>query len=172
VVKVADKKSAREKLSDVHPDFHFRVKDGSTVKSLHELEAKLKDMDDETFVHHVSDEKNDFKNWIEAIINDDKLAAKLAKHKTKKDIIKVVELRVRQLERARNVEDMISSAKQRIEKRKERKDAEAGVTKTHLSPLHEKSTGREHLIHNLKDFTEGVIIGVLIGIIIGKVFVS
>jgi hypothetical protein len=143
------------------------MKDGSVIKSLHELEAKLKDMDEETFAHHVGEDKNDFKNWIEHIIDDEKLAAKLSRFRTKNDMIRLVELRVRQLERARNVEDMISSAKERIARRKEG----SGEHTHHRQPPHEKSPAHEHLIHNLKDFTEGIILGVVIGIIIGRALI-
>lgn len=173
------RKTAREKLSDVHPDHHFKAKDGSVIKSLHEFEAKLKVMDEDTFSHHVNEEKNDFKNWIEETIHDEKLAVRLSKLKSKDEMIKTLESRISQLERARNVEDMINSAKDKIKKgkatvtnSKDKDIPKAPKPKAHHLKPHPKAPASEHMIHNLKDFTEGVIIGVIIGIIIGKAIIG
>ena len=97
-MKPLNQESASYILADVHPDHHFQVKDGRRIKNLHELVDILKNMDDETFRHHVNDEKNDFRSWIRDIIRDDELVLNLAKSKTREGMIHSVQSRLKILE--------------------------------------------------------------------------
>ena len=73
-----------KKLDDVPDEHSFKLKSGKQVKNLYELALDLAGMDDETFQHHVNDEKNDFRSWILEIVNDEHLADKLSKVKDRK----------------------------------------------------------------------------------------
>jgi hypothetical protein len=64
-------------LADVKPEHTFLVKNGKQLKNLVELEQELEQMDDATFQHHVTDEKNDFYNWIKHSVKDAYLAKQL-----------------------------------------------------------------------------------------------
>ncbi len=55
----------------------FYVRDGQVLKSLHELPAALRVMSDETFRHHVNEEKNDFYNWTLHVFQHSSLARKI-----------------------------------------------------------------------------------------------
>jgi hypothetical protein len=86
-----------EYLKDVSPEHHFKVKDGTVIRNLKELEFKLKAMSDSDFKHHVSDEKNDFAVWINDIVKDQGLADSLATITKKKEMIGVIEQRIKEL---------------------------------------------------------------------------
>lgn len=55
----------------------FWFSHGAVAKNLEELAAVLGTMTDEQFVHHVNPEKNDLACWVDEVIGDVTLAAKL-----------------------------------------------------------------------------------------------
>jgi len=61
----------------------FWLKDGRSLDGLHALKAELPKMHDDTFNHHVVDEKNDFADWVQHSINEIELAGKMRKAKNK-----------------------------------------------------------------------------------------
>ena len=70
----------------VSEDKQFFLHDGSVLRTLHELQEALHDMNPETFRHHVSASHNDFANWIFDIIGDKSLADALRSKKNKVDM--------------------------------------------------------------------------------------
>lgn len=50
------------------PELYFYTADGSTIRSLEELPEALKRMDDDTYLRHVEEEKNDFSNWVRDVL--------------------------------------------------------------------------------------------------------
>ena len=91
---VNSKKDALKALSDVNPEHNFWVCDGGVLKSINDLLSALKKMNKNVFQAHVNKEKNDFANWINDIIKDEKLAKELYKVKDKKKIISKVTQRI------------------------------------------------------------------------------
>lgn len=85
-------------LQDVEADKYFKLHMGDELKSLEELRDALKTMDDETFGHHVNDERNDFANWVRDIIKDVRLADDLQRLRTRGKTLQRVEDRIRWLE--------------------------------------------------------------------------
>jgi len=78
------KKKARKKakkkanvLKRVKPEFYFVVVDGKKIKNLPELAIALDSMTEEVFSHHVTDERNDFANWVRDAIGEIELADKI-----------------------------------------------------------------------------------------------
>ena len=57
-------------------------------------------MKNQTFAYHVNKEKNDFATWIRDIIGDAELAERLGKKKDKASTIKLVNDRVKSLQKA------------------------------------------------------------------------
>lgn len=86
------------KLKNVPEEHTFKLKGGHEISNLYGLAINLAAMDDNTFNHHVSDQKNDFRNWVFDIVRDDELADKIAGAKDRKKMAKVVEKRVTELE--------------------------------------------------------------------------
>ena len=91
---VNSKEDALKALSDVNPEHNFWVSDGSILKNINDLLFALKKMKKNVFQAHVNKEKNDFANWINDIIKDEKLAKELYKVKDKKKIISKVTQRI------------------------------------------------------------------------------
>ena len=65
---------------------------------MHSIRETLKEMDEETYNHHVKSEKNDFSNWVKDVLNDEKLSRDLLKSTSKKSAAIKVEDRVALLE--------------------------------------------------------------------------
>lgn len=82
-------------LKDVSDDKRFWLCDGNYLQNLVQLRDALAKMNDGVFSYHVNQEKNDFKNWVEGVILDTKLASELAKAKTKKAMFQKVSAAVR-----------------------------------------------------------------------------
>jgi uncharacterized protein YeeX (DUF496 family) len=101
VISIANKKILSEEaeaiLSDAHPSHHFKIHMGATVKNLEELADVLEVMDEATFKHHVTKEKNDFHNWVRDIITDVELSKKLLNTKKRKIAAEHVRKRVEEL---------------------------------------------------------------------------
>ena len=70
-------------LKEAPTDKYFYVHNGMTIKNLDELAVALELMDIEVFEYHVNNEKNDFSNWVDDIINEEGLAKELLDIKSK-----------------------------------------------------------------------------------------
>ena len=86
-------------MSDVNPEHNFWVSDGSILKNINDLLFALKKMKKNVFQAHVNKEKNDFANWINDIIKDEKLAKEISKIKEKKKLLKKITQRIQWLKR-------------------------------------------------------------------------
>ena len=65
----------------------FELCNGEQIKTVYDLVKVLKDMDDDVFNHHVTDDRNDFYNWVnEVFFRDDKLAKLIKKSKTSEEM--------------------------------------------------------------------------------------
>lgn len=62
----------------------FWVNDGSILNSLVALHDALAVMEKHHFEHHVTKDKNDFAEWVEAVLCDSDCASDLRKAKTSK----------------------------------------------------------------------------------------
>jgi hypothetical protein len=67
-------------------DKPFFVCDGRHIHSLSELYTCLSSMSDESFLHHVNAERNDFASWIEYVFHEHQLATHILHLKTRHDI--------------------------------------------------------------------------------------
>ena len=85
-------------LRDVPQENNFVLKTGQQIKNLNELCLHLAGMDDETFSHHVNEDKNDFQNWVFDTVKDEKLAKRIAKAPNRKKMANIVHNRVTELE--------------------------------------------------------------------------
>ena len=81
--KTAAKKSpAVQSLVYADNEHSFWVHDGQILNSLVALHDALLKMKKDTFSHHVAKGKNDFADWVEAVLGDSACAADLRKAKT------------------------------------------------------------------------------------------
>jgi hypothetical protein len=92
------KNVAEKRLGDVPESFIFRCWDGWILRNLRELRDAMVAMENESYVHHVTEQKNDFSRWIRDVIGDDKLATDLEKSASKSQAGKAVSSRIAFLE--------------------------------------------------------------------------
>jgi len=94
-------KDYRGKISMLFRDLphthKFWLISGIPIKNLHELYHALEEMNDETYFHHVSRQKNDFSEWIKNVYHDEDLAFKLYHAKTRKEAKNAIEERIDQM---------------------------------------------------------------------------
>lgn len=90
----AKEESPAEKFKkDVPPDKILHLHNDMLVVNPKSLYSEIEAMKDSDFAFHVTDTKNDFADWIRKAIGDDELADNIATVKTKKDIMKFLDLR-------------------------------------------------------------------------------
>jgi len=58
----------------INTEHYFVLKDGELIKSLEDLVLIIKNIDKETFNYHVTNEKNDFANWIKYVFKAGRLS--------------------------------------------------------------------------------------------------
>lgn len=100
--KILFPEDAKSILSDVNPEHKFNLHMGTSILSLEELAEALEIMDDISFKHHVTKEKNDFSNWVRDIIGDIDLSNDLLKAKTRKKAFELVSQRIEDLKGLKN----------------------------------------------------------------------
>ena len=93
------KEEAKRYLCNAVPEQCFWVNNGPILKNLDELSSALPEMNNETFNHHVNNEKNDFSNWIKDVIGDGKLANEILSSKSKDSAVKKIRNRLNSLKR-------------------------------------------------------------------------
>jgi hypothetical protein len=94
MVTKTQKEVATRWLRDVPRDKVFLFHDGRTAKNLAELAAALSEIPEETFRHHVTEDKNDFSNWLRDVIGDVPLANQLKRVTTQTTTTRKVEARL------------------------------------------------------------------------------
>lgn len=68
----------------INLEYYFYVNDGAVLKNLNDMLECIRNINTETFSHHVTLEKNDFSNWTRDILKDLVLAKQLLKAKTRR----------------------------------------------------------------------------------------
>lgn len=85
---------ARQMLADVQCEKVFWSHDGRTFKNLQELALGLISMDNETYMYHVNNNKNDFEHWVKEVIGDQEMAKQLGNAVSRTDASEKVTARV------------------------------------------------------------------------------
>lgn len=68
----------------------FWVLDGPNLRSLADLCQALPQMTDDQFHHHTKRDGNDFAKWIAEVLQEEELAKKIARLKTRKSIVSAI----------------------------------------------------------------------------------
>ncbi len=88
------KQDAEKLLADVPEERAFWCSDGRVFRNMRDLSDGLANMSDETFNYHLNDEKHDFSNWLQDVVEDEKLAKDLSNTITRREAAKRVNDRV------------------------------------------------------------------------------
>lgn len=67
----------------------FWLQDGRILSNLVDLRDAFDAMSDEAFMHHVTPERNDFSDWVEFVLRDERCAAALRKVSDRGDALRV-----------------------------------------------------------------------------------
>ena len=70
-------KVTRQIGKSVPTEYHFYLQDGRRLKNVLELVEAFDDMAEDVFEHHVTDENNDFANWLHHVFNEKELAKEI-----------------------------------------------------------------------------------------------
>ena len=100
-----EKIDASKALEDVPEENKFICKDGKVLSNLNDLQKALKEMSEETFNHHVSNEKNDFYNWINHVIKNNFLSNRIKRIKSKKSAEKKMHFIIKELKIHKRMEE-------------------------------------------------------------------
>ena len=79
-------KKKLSKLRNAKPEEYFLLVNGVPIKNVKELGSTLSIMNDWVFNHHVNESRNDFANWIEFSLKDEKLAKEIRGTKNIKEM--------------------------------------------------------------------------------------
>ncbi|MBS3101699.1 hypothetical protein J4204_06240 [Candidatus Woesearchaeota archaeon] len=93
------KDEAKRYLCDAAPEQCFWINNGPILKNIEELANALPGMAEDTFRHHVNNEKNDFSSWVRDVIGDQKLANELASSKNRDSALKKIRNRLNSLKK-------------------------------------------------------------------------
>lgn len=74
----------------LHPDDHFKLKDGKILTNIFDFISVLESMSDDTFSHHVSLDHNDFTPWIKEAMKLDDLSSTLEPISTRTEMLTVI----------------------------------------------------------------------------------
>ncbi|MGE0792554.1 MAG: DUF5752 family protein [Candidatus Woesearchaeota archaeon] len=88
--KVEDRLSKLENPPELPEELHFILRTGKKISSLKGLVQVLKEMDEDTFKHHVGENHNHFAEWISNILNKKELAERIGKIKSREEMIKII----------------------------------------------------------------------------------
>jgi hypothetical protein len=97
MAKLTGKKLDKSWLGDVPDDKVFRFSDGRVARNMQELAAALREMSDDVFDNHLNGDKNDFSNWLSAVVGDTALAKDLRRVATQATAIRKVDARAKSL---------------------------------------------------------------------------
>lgn len=76
-------KTKNKILQDAPETQYFLFCDGQPVKNVTQLAEKLEHIQEEVFNHHVTENRNDFVNWIKDVFEEIELAEEIAGLKNK-----------------------------------------------------------------------------------------
>ncbi|HIH31456.1 TPA: hypothetical protein HA235_02000 [Candidatus Woesearchaeota archaeon] len=84
---VKEIKKPRKSEKNIDPEKYFVLCNGEKIKSLNELASTLETMSDDVFFYHVTNDRNDFANWINDVFQDFDLAESVRKTKNRFEIV-------------------------------------------------------------------------------------
>lgn len=103
---------------EVTPEHHFTLKNGQKLTSFRDLLEALSFIDDETYNYHVTEDRNDFAEWVEHILEEEKLAEKIRNKKAREELLKILRLHEEKIHA--NLQTKQKAFDKEIEKRKDK----------------------------------------------------
>jgi hypothetical protein len=157
-------------LEDVREDQCFFVNDGSSVRNIFDLLDRIRSMPLHTFVHHVNDDRNDFRNWIRDVLDDEVLASRLDGKSSRNELADEIQARIDELRQEKS-ESQVQAMDQDDDALEipTHKDAVLEPEPAGIKPEgKESSRSKMHLTSGLIDFLGGLALGVVIGLFLAR----
>ncbi|HLC46731.1 MAG TPA: hypothetical protein VJI75_03230, partial [Candidatus Nanoarchaeia archaeon] len=93
---------ARSILAGASGAKRFFLANNGVVSDYYQLYRAFKEIDDQTFSHHLNPSRNDFSAWVKGVFMDEALGAQLSGSKTRSEAAQAVFLRIRELQKVIN----------------------------------------------------------------------
>lgn len=97
IKKIKNNYMSKNLLEKVEEGKEFYCKNGKIISNLEELGREIKELELDTFLHHVNEERNDFENWIRDVVGDIILANRIKRTKRQSTMGRAVTARVARL---------------------------------------------------------------------------
>ena len=164
---------------NIKPEEYFRLSNGRILKNLYELMNALKSMDEDIFISHVNESKNDFGNWVKYVFRDEELSKSIFDSKTREDVLKTIKISLDKKAPAikilvnsspkknNKIEEILMKEKE-IEKREVKIEEIEGRIEKELADLSAKKEPK----FLSKEFIQGLLIGLLSASIIGLIYIK
>jgi len=174
------------------PEEYFYLSNGQSIRSLQELKDALPRLDEGVFRRHVTNEKNDFANWIKGVFQEEELAEEVGQEQDKRKITILLERFIdKKRQSKRQFDDQAIIEKNRADQEAVEKgdfnvlkDRLGEIMKRELEiqkreekiqqveeELEKKLSGGEKKFFT-KEFIEGVLTGLLIILIVLLVYLK
>lgn len=169
-------KKAIKILSDVHPDFSFKLVKGGELKNLEEMLGSLKNMDHETFSHHVTSDRNDFANWIKDVVKDGELSIVVEHCYDKLEMERIIRNRIIELQTMIQKHDDLASFEELLPVSSDSGPVEETGEEKEKEDINEVADAKKaswlfdfNSLNDIKDKVHVIATGVLFGLILGLV---
>lgn len=164
-----DKKEASREVS---ADKSFYLASGKVIKSVNGLIEELKAMPESLFRVHVTNEKNDFANWIKNVYNDERLASDLLKTKDRLTTAKLIEEDIKHKEDLARIDEIINAKPEKqkdddikpVEEIKTKEEPKNIIIK-HKKIVHHNEPHQYYKKDEKKVFITALIQGIVIGLV-------
>ena len=154
----------KEAMKEVPPEKAFYLANGKVLKSVNALKEELKVMPDQLFKVHVTNEKNDFANWIKYVFNDEKLCQDMLKTKDRMVIAKLIEEDIKHKEDLARIDEIINAKPEKKPEVAVKLKEEPKKVIKHKKVIHHESRPH-HAKDDKKIFLTALIQGIVIGIV-------
>lgn len=155
-------------MKNVNPEHSFKLAKGGEIKNLEELEKELTTMDHDTFTHHVNNNRNDFYNWINEVIQDKELAKRIQHVKSRLLLRSIIRERIENLYEEKEIKNKEKNEeKKEIEYKPEEKNIPD--TQKHADYVKEYKS-KNNALAGVLEFGIGLTIGATGALILAKYF--
>lgn len=155
----------KEAAIEVSADKMFYLANGKAIKSVNALKEELKVMPDQLFKVHVTNEKNDFANWIKYVFKDEKLAQDMMKTKDKLVTAKIIEEDIKHKEDLARIDEIINAKPDKKPEVKAAPKEEPKKVIKHKKVVHHNENRPNYTKDEKKVYLTALIQGIVIGIV-------
>lgn len=149
----------------------FYAKDGQVFETIGELYHGLNEMNEESFNHHVNEEKNDFSNWIKFVHADEELAENVSKTQNKEELKEQIGKKILPEKSSRVKKEIIEEDSDEAIEEESKVEI---IKEPKLEKEVEKTNNGLEIFHNTifdyDVFVKGFVLGLIVGLLFTLIF--